>query len=377
MAKKIALAVLAVLVIVGVLAGIKFLQIKSMIDAGANFKMPPTVVTATEAKEETWQPSLSAVGSLVAVQQVMIAPESPGQVTQILFESGQVVKTGQVLVRLDTQVESAQLASADADQKLQKAQHERTKRLFETNALSKAELDTAEARLAQSDAQVANLRGVIDRKTVRAPFSGRLGIRQVDPGAYVNSGTPIVTLQALGQMYVDFNMPQQRLAQLANNQVVNITSDAFPGRTWEGKISTVDAAVDESTRNVRVRAVVDNKDEALRPGMFVDIAVLLPNTEKVVVVPATAVAYAPYGDRVFVIQERDVEGKPGEKEKFVTQTIVRLGERRGDFVAVTSGLQAGAQVVTSGAYKLQEKMSVAITDKLAPDAKISPKPEDS
>ncbi len=377
MAKKIALAVLAVLVIVGVLAGIKFLQIKSMIDAGANFKMPPTVVTASEAKEETWQPSLSAVGTLVAVQQVTVAPESPGQVTQILFESGQVVKTGQVLVRLDTQVEAAQLASADADLKLQKAQYERTKRLFETNALSKAELDTAEARLAQSEAQVANLRGVIDRKTVRAPFSGRLGIRQVDPGAYVNSGTPIVTLQALGQMYVDFNMPQQRLAQLASNQVVNITSDAFPGRTWEGKISTVDAAVDESTRNVKVRAIVDNKDEALRPGMFVDIAVLLPNTEKVVVVPATAIAYAPYGDRVFVIQERDVEGKPGEKEKFVTQTIVRLGERRGDFVAVTQGLQAGAQVVTSGAYKLQEKAAVAVTDKLAPDAKISPKPEDS
>lgn len=377
MGKKIALAVLAVLVIVGILAAIKGAQIGAMINAGKNFKMPPTVVTATEAREETWQPSLTAVGTLVAVQQVTIAPESPGQVTAILFESGQMVQKGQTLVRLDTDVEAAQLASADADAKLAKIQLDRTQKLIEMNAISQAELDSAEARHAQGQAQVSNLRGVIDRKTVKAPFAGRLGIRQVDPGAYVNSGTPIVTLQALGQMYVDFNMPQQRIAQLKKDQVVNITSDAFPGRTWEGKISTVDAMVDESTRNVRVRAIVDNADEALRPGMFVDVAVLLPAQEKVVIVPATAIAYAPYGDRVFVVQERDVEGKPGEKEKYVTQTIVRLGERRGDFVAVTQGLSAGQTIVTSGAYKLQEKAAVAITDKLAPDAKISPKPEDS
>jgi membrane fusion protein (multidrug efflux system) len=375
MAKKVALAVLAVLVIVGVLAGIKGAQIGAMINAGKNFKMPPTVVTATAATEETWQPTLSAIGSLVAVQQVTVAPESPGQVKQIAFQSGQMVQQGQLLVRLDTQVEAAQLASAEADAKLAKLQYERTKKLFDTNAISQAELDSAEARAASADAQVANLRGVIDRKTVKAPFSGRLGIRQVDPGAYVNSGTPIVTLQALGQMYVDFNMPQQRLSQLKNDQVVRITSDAFPKQEWEGKVLTVDSTVDEATRNVKVRAVVDNKDEKLRPGMFVDVAVLLPNTEKVVVVPATAIAYAPYGDRVFVVNERQNDG--GETEKFVKQTIVRLGERRGDFVAVSQGLNPGQTVVTSGAYKLQENAPVAITDKLAPDAKISPKPEDS
>ena len=375
MAKKIALAVLAVLVIVGVLAGIKGAQIGAMINAGKSFKMPPTVVTATEAKEETWQPTLTAVGTLNAVQQVTISPESPGQVKHIAFQSGQVVQQGQLLVRLDIQVEAAQLASAEADAKLARVQLERTKKLFETNAISQAELDSAEARAASAEAQTANLRGLIDRKTIKAPFAGRLGIRQVDPGAYVTAGAPLVTLQALGQMYIDFNMPQQRLSQLAPEQPVRITSDAFPGVEWTGKVLTVDAAIDEATRNVKVRAVVDNKDEKLRPGMFVDVAVLLPNTEKVVVVPATSVAYAPYGDRVFVVGERKTD--TGETEKFVKQTIVRLGERRGDYVAVSQGLAPGQLVVTSGAYKLQENAAVAITDKLAPDPKLSPKPEDS
>ncbi len=375
MAKKIALAVLAVLVIVGVLAGIKGAQIGAMIKAGESFKMPPTVVTATETKEETWQPTLTAVGTLNAIQQVTVAPESPGQVKKIEFQSGQMVKQGQLLVRLDTQVEAAQLASAEADAKLARVQLERTQKLFETKAISQAELDSAEARFASAEAQVANLRGLIDRKTIKAPFAGRLGIRQVDPGAYVNSGMALVTLQALGQMYVDFSMPQQRLSQLATDQVVRVTSDAFPGVEWLGKLVTVDAAVDESTRNVKVRAVIDNPEEKLRPGMFVDVAVLLPNTEKVIVVPATSVAYAPYGDRVFIVQERKNEA--GETEKFVKQTIVRLGERRGDFVVVSEGLAPGQTVVTSGAFKLQENAPVSITDKLAPDAKISPKPEDS
>lgn len=375
MAKKIALAVLAVLVVVGVLAGIKGAQIGAMIKAGKSFKMPPTVVTATEAKEETWQPTLSAVGSLVAVQQVTVSPESPGQVKQIAFQSGQVVQQGQLLVRLDIQVEAAQLASAEADEKLAQIQLERTKKLRETNAISQAELDTAEARAAQSEAQVNNLRGLIDRKTVKAPFAGRLGIRQVDPGAYVTAGTPFVTLQALNQMYVDFNMPQQRLAQLAANQPVRVTSDAFAGASWDGKIVTVDAAVDEATRNVKVRAILDNPGEKLRPGMFADVAVLLPNNEKVIVVPSTSIAFAPYGDRVFIVQERKAED--GSTEKFVKQTIVRLGERRGDFIAVSEGLSPGQVVVTSGAYKLRENAAVTITDKLAPDAKISPKPEDS
>ncbi|MEZ0311048.1 MAG: efflux RND transporter periplasmic adaptor subunit, partial [Myxococcota bacterium] len=286
MGKKIALAVLAVLVIVGVLAGIKAAQIGAMIKAGESFKMPPTVVTASEAKEETWQPTLTAVGTLNAVQQVTIAPESPGQVKHIAFQSGQMVQQGQLLVRLDTQVEAAQLASAEADAKLARVQLGRTQKLFETNAISQAELDSAEAKSASAEAQVANLRGLIDRKTVKAPFAGRLGIRQVDPGAYVTSGAPIVTLQTLGQMYVDFSMPQQRLAQLKAEQVARITSDAFPGVEWMGKVLTVDAAVDEATRNVKVRAIVDNPEEKLRPGMFVDVAVLLPTTEKVIVVPA-------------------------------------------------------------------------------------------
>ena len=375
MGKKIALAVLAVLVVVGILAGIKAAQIGAMIKAGESFKMPPTVVTAAEAKEETWQPALTAVGTLNAIQQVTVAPESPGQVKKIEFQSGQMVKQGQLLVRLDTQVESAQLASAEADAKLARVQLERTQKLFETKAISQAELDSAEARAASAEAQVANLRGLIDRKTIKAPFAGRLGIRQVDPGAYVNSGTPLVTLQALGQMYVDFSMPQQRLSQLAPDQVVRVTSDAFPGAEWLGKLVAVDAAVSEATRNVKVRAVIDNPEEKLRPGMFVDVAVLLPNTQKVIVVPATSVAYAPYGDRVFVVQERKNEA--GDTEKFVKQTIVRLGERRGDFVVVAEGLTPGQTVVTSGAFKLQENAPISITDKLAPDAKISPKPEDS
>lgn len=375
MAKKVALAVLLVIVIIAVLVGVKGSQFKTMGDAGAAFVMPPTVVTATEAKEDTWQPALTAVGSLVAVQQVTVSPESPGTVKQIAFQSGQLVQKGQLLVRLDTGVEEAQLASAEADAKLAKLQLDRITKLHEANAISQQEVDTADARAVQTKAQVDNLRGVIDRKTVRAPFTGRLGIRQVDPGAYVNSGTALVTLQALAEMYVDFSMPQQRLAQLADGQVVQIRSEGFNDRIWEGKVATIDAAVDQATRNVRVRAIVDNKDEKLRPGMFVDVSVLLPQTEKVVIVPVTAIAYAPYGDRVFVVQDKTDD--KGTKSQFVKQTIVRLGERRGDFIAVASGLKAGERVVTSGAYKLQENAPVSITDKLAPAASLSPKPEDS
>ena len=376
MIKKIVLALLGVLLLVGSLASLKLLQFQTLFAQGANFVQPPTTVTTTEVKQDTWQPTLTAVGSVTAVQGVQISAEVAGTVKHIAFESGAAVQKGDLLVELDTGVEQAQLRSAIASVELAHANQERTRDLRGKKMIAQADLDTDEAQAKQAEAQIDNIQAVIAKKTIRAPFAGRVGIRQVNLGQFLNTGDPIVTLQALDPVYVDFSMPQQRLAQLKTGLTVQVSTDAFPERNFKGALTAINPEVDTVTRNVRLQATLANPQGLLRPGMYVDVAAVLPAIEAVRVIPATAVLYAPYGDSVFVVEDQRDE-KTGKTGKVLNQRFVRLGKTRGDFVIVESGLDVGQTIVTTGVFKLRNGMAVVIDNKLAPDFQTDPKPTNS
>jgi membrane fusion protein (multidrug efflux system) len=297
-------------------------------------------------------------------------------VTQIGFESGGAVAAGDVLLRLDTASEEAQLASAESAAALARADVTRVRELGKRNLASDDEVDRAEAQEKETVAQVGVIRALIAKKTVRAPFDGRLGLRRVNLGQILSEGDQIVALQTLDPVYVDFSVPQGQLARLGEGMAVRVSSDAASGETFHGKIIAVSPEVDAGTRNVRVRARVANPDERLRAGMFANVEVVLPDAKPVLPVPATAVLYATFGDSVFVVEEqRDAES--GESGRVLRQQFVRLGEARGDYVDVTDGLKSGETVVTSGVFKLRGGMKVVIDNSLAPDAKLDPKPGDS
>jgi len=309
------------------------------------------------------------------VRAVTVGAELAGTIREIGFESGASVKKGQLLVKLDTSVEEAQLEGALADAELTKANLERARNLREGGANTPADLDAAQARAKQADAAVANLRATIAKKSIRAPFDGRVAIRQVELGQAVSNGTPIASLQSVTPVYADFWLPQQALADVKPGERARITTDTFVGSQWDGQITTINPEVDPATRNVRIRATFQNQDGRLRPGMFVNVQVLSSRKHRVVLIPATAVLYAPYGDSVFVLEEKKDEA--GKSTLTARQQFVRLGERRGDFVAVASGLEAGQRVVSAGAFKLRNGMAVAVNEKLAPPgAELAPKPSD-
>ncbi|MCA9632345.1 MAG: efflux RND transporter periplasmic adaptor subunit [Myxococcales bacterium] len=377
MFKKVALTILALLVVVGVIGGAKGAQIAALIQSGKDRVTPPETVTASEAKTEIWEDKLVAVGTVVALQGIIVTTESPGVVRDIRFDSGEQAKKGQLLVRLDTSVEAAQIAQAQAQRRLAKVQLERAEKLQKAGVAAQAELDSAKAQAKQTRAQVGNYSAVLARKVIKAPFTGRLGIRQVDLGEYVTPGAPIVTLQDLTKVYVDFRLPQSQVSVLSQDGLqVIVTNDAFPKEKWKGKIHAVDAAIDAATRNVRVRAVFDNPDERLKAGMFVNVEVVLPTKHKNIVVPATAIQYAPYGDSVFlVVDAKNEDGTPKEGKE-AKQAFIRRGDRRGDLVAVVSGLEQGQMVVTSGGFKLKNGMPIVVDNELQPDAKANPTPED-
>jgi membrane fusion protein (multidrug efflux system) len=375
MTKKIILTLVIVLVLVGLLAGIKGLQFQTMFAQGANFAQPPETVTTTEVKQDTWQPTLTAVGSVAAVQGVMLSAEMSGAVKNIAFESGATVRAGDLLVELDSSVEQAQLRSAMASADLARLNLERARELRGKKMMSQADLDSAEAQAKQANAQIDNIRAVIAKKTIRAPFAGRTGIRQVNLGQFLDNGAAIVTLQSLDPVYVDFALPQQNLARLSVGMAVRVTTDAFPGQSFEGKLTAINSEVDAVTRNVRLQATLAT-DGRLRPGMYVNVAAVLPETERVLMIPATAVLYAPYGDSVFVVEDKKDE-KTGVVGKVLNQRFVRLGKTRGDFVVVTSGLDVDQTIVTTGVFKLRNGMSVVVDNKLAPNFQLAPKPANS
>jgi membrane fusion protein, multidrug efflux system len=366
--------VVGLVVVVGILVGVKANQIVSMVRAGESFVPPPQAVTSAKVEAAEWEAAQAAVGTLVAVRGVILGAELPGTIREITFESGSDVKRGAVLVKLDTSAEEAQLASAVAESSLAKLSLERAERLRRGEANAQADLDAADARAKQAAATVANLRATIAKKTIRAPFDGRIAIRQVELGQVVAPGTPIASLQSVSPIHADFWLPQQALARLSAGERVHLHVDAFAGAEWAGEITTVNPEVDPATRNVRVRATFENRDGRLRPGMFAKVEVLSSERRPVLTIPATAVIFAPYGDSVFAIEQKKDE--TGKTSTVARQKFIRTGERRGDVVAVAGGLEAGESVVSSGAFKLRNGVAVAVNNKLAPDAQLAPKPTD-
>ena len=370
--KSAIIAGLGVVAIFVILGGIKALQIRKMI-SGGDMGMPPTTVTSAQVKQENWPVLLSAVASVSAVQGAVVSTELGGVVAEIKFENGGLAKKDDVLVRLDASAEEAQLHSAEADLELARADLTRTRDLAARKVVSKAELDSAEAKFKQKEGSVAQMRSMITKKEVRAPFDGQLGIRKVNIGQSIEARQPIVPLTSLDPVYVDFALPQQHLSQLSEGLEVQTRSDAIPGRAFTGKLTAINSMVDASTRNVSVQATLPNPDHALRPGMFAKVNVVLPRKEPVLAIPATAIAYAPYGDSVFVIEKKK-DPKSGKESEVIRQQFVRTGETRGDFVTVIQGLKAGETVVSSGVFKLRNGMPVVINNTLAPKPELNPTP---
>jgi len=376
MLKKLLIAFIGVAILIGTIVYIKLDQFSAMEEATANMVMPPTVVTAQTVDDAQWEELIPATGSVSALQGVMVSAEEGGRITQILFESSDDVKAGQALVQLDTASEISQLAAAKAAEELARTELSRQKKLRDKNMTSGEAIDRAEAQLKDSVAQVGVIKALIDKKTVRAPFSGRLGFRQVDLGQILSVGDPIVPLQLLNPIYVDFSVPQQKLSQLQNDMDVRIKSDAHPETIFHGKIAHINLEVDPITRNVQVQALAENADGKLRVGMFVNVELVLPVKRTVLPVPATAVLYASFGNSVFVIDEQKNE-ESGEIDLVLRQQFVTLGLARGDFIDVTDGLKAGETIVTSGVFKLATGTKVVIDNTLAPKISLDPKPSDS
>ncbi len=368
------LAIGGLLALVILLVGVKALQIVKM--TSTPMVMPPTTVSSATVKEEDWAPVLSAVGSVSAVQGAIIAAELGGVVSDIKFENGGVAKKGDVIMKLDASQEEALLRSAEAEAELARTDLERTQGLALQKVVSKAELDAAESKFRRLTAIVDQMRSSIRKKTLVAPFDGQLGIRQVNVGQMINPGQQVVALTSLDPVYVDFALPQQHLAQLAQGLEVDVTTDALPGRVFKGKLTAINSMVDSSTRNITLQATLENPDHALRPGMFAKAEVTLPEKHKTLVVPGSAISYAPFGDSVFVIDEKKDE-KTGKESQVIRQQFVRVGEGRGDFVAITQGLKAGEMVVSTGVFKLRNGMTVTINNELAPKPQVNPNPVDS
>ena len=319
-------AIAALLGVILVLVGIKGLQIRTMINAGKSFAPPPESVSSAKAQASQWEASRSAVGTLVAIRAVTVASEVPGLVRRIGFESGAFVHRGDVLVELDSSTEQAQLAAAKADAELARATLERSRTLRASDYSSAADLDAADARAKQTTATVAQLQATIAKKTIRAPFDGRVAIRQVELGQVLSPGTLVASLQSIHPIHADFWLPQQALTDLASGMKVRLRTDVFPQQSWEGEVTTINPEVDVSTRNVRVRATFPNPDGRLRPGMFANVDVISPQKRSVVAIPSTAVIYAPYGDSVFSLEEK--KDPAGQATLVARQKFVRLGEDR-------------------------------------------------
>ena len=376
MIRKISIAVFIVLVVLGALAGVKALQFKKLIAEGKSFTTPPESVSSAVAREEKWQGTLTAIGSVAAVQGVTVTPDIPGIAREIAFESGAVVSKGDLLVRLDTSTEEAQLQALEAQEELARLNLERNRSLRSQNMISQAELDTAEATLKQTQGNADTIRATIEKKTIRAPFAGRLGIRLVNLGQYLDTGKPIVSLQSLTPVYADFSLPQQELARLKPGMKVRLTTDAYPGQQFEGTLTAINPDLDQETRSVGLQATFQNPEQLLRPGMFARVEVLLPEERPVLAIPATSVLSAPYGDSVYVIEPKPGKAK-GKSDLVVRQQFIRTGGARGDFVSVESGLKPGERIVRAGIFKLRNGMSVIENNDPAPKNDLEPRPSDS
>jgi membrane fusion protein (multidrug efflux system) len=372
---RIIIALVGVLLVVGALGTIKGLQIKRMIAHGESFVPPAQTVTAAEAQPMTWERTYTTVGSLEAVQGVMVTAELSGKVAEIAFKSGAGVSSGDLLLQQDVSAENAQLRAARSKAFLARKNLGRSRALYQENVISISDLDERQAAYEQAAAEVDNLLAVIGKKTIRAPFAGRLGISRVDMGEVMDSGQPIVSLQSLDPIFANFQLPQQALPDLSPGLKVRAGIDAQGDLSIEGRITAINPEVDSTTRNIRMQAVLDNRSEELRPGMYVNVTVVLPDARPVLAIPATAVVYAPYSDSVFLIETQDSDS--AEKQQVLRQQFVQLGEKRGDFVAVQNGLEAGQRVVSTGVFKLRNGMAVVVDNELSPEFQLSPHPGNS
>ena len=374
MRKRMLIMLAVVIVFLAVIGGLKVSQIRAAMAQQGSYQPPPEAVTTIVVKQENWGTTLNAMGTVDAVQGVTVSADLPGIIEQISFDSGRHVRKGDVLVRLDTKQERAQLAAAQAQLDLKRLELDRASGLASKGIVAQSTYDQVAAEYKQAAARLGEIRATIDRKIIRAPFSGVLGIRQVNVGQFVSGGSPIVSLQALQPVYVHFNVPQQEVGRLRNATEVRVTSDGFEG-TEVGRVTAVETMIDEATRNARVQAVFDNRSGKMRPGMFVETQLTRGGTTPVITVPASAISYAPFGDSVFIVEQ--VKGPDGKSYRGVRQQFVKLGAGRGDLVAVTSGLKPGEEVVTSGVFKLRPGAAVNVNNSVRPGSSAAPKPEDS
>jgi membrane fusion protein, multidrug efflux system len=375
MAKRMLVMLTLTLLFIGALGFVKFKQIQTAIAQGAAFQPPPEAVTTIAAAQAQWPSTINAIGTVAAVRGVTVSADLPGIVDQILFESGDAVREGQTLAILDTRQEQAQMAAAEAQRVLARLNFNRMQELLDQQVISKAEYDSATAQSRETEARVGEIRAAIERKTIRAPFSGILGIRQVNKGQYLAGGDPLVPLQALNPIYVNFGVPQQAIGQVRVGRSVRITTESLGGLGFEGRVTATDSVVDPTTRNIQVQATLGNPDGRLRPGMFVQTELLVGANQPVIALPASAISYAPYGDSVFVVAE--MKDDKGHAYRGVRQQFVKLGPARGDQVAVVSGVTPGDEVVTSGVFKLRNGAAVQINNKVKPGNNSAPKPENS
>jgi membrane fusion protein (multidrug efflux system) len=374
MAKRMILMVVLMTIFITVLGFVKFRQFQAMAGEFAAMQPPPDAVTTIVAAREEWPATLNAIGTVAAVQGVTVSADLPGIVDRIAFDSGKTVGKGDILVQLDTRQEQAQLAGAESQLQLARLNFERMQGLVQQDAVSRAEYDAAAAGHKQAEARLGEIRATIERKTIRAPFSGVLGIRQVNLGQYLTGGAPVVPLQSLNPVYVNFGVPQQQTTEMRPGRSVRITVGELGDSEFTGRVSAIDSVVDQTTRNVQVQATLANPGGKLRPGMFVQSQVMLGAGRPVVALPVSSINYAPYGDSVFVVT--DMKNPHGQSYRGVRQQVVKLGAARGDQIAVLSGVNPGEVVVTSGVFKLRNGAAVQVNNTVQPPNSPSPKPED-
>jgi len=374
--RKRLLIMLAVMgIFIASIGTMKFLQIQAAIAQGASWQPPPEAVTTVVARQEQWAGSLSAIGSVTAVHGVMVSADLPGMVVSIEFDSGRHVRAGDVLVRLDTSQERAQLAAAEAQRELAKLNLERGERLKDQQVLAEADYDRLDAEYKQAEARAGEIKATIDRKNIRAPFDGVLGIRQINLGQYLTAGDAVVPLQSMDPVYVNFSLPQQDVGSLRIGAEVRVSADSIPLGRSKAKVTAINSVVDEATRNVEVQATLPNPGGQLRPGMFVNVQLLLGTSRPVIALPASAINYAPYGNSVYIVGT--MKSPKGVPYRGVRQQFVKVGEERGDQVAVVEGLKAGEEVVTSGVFKLRNGAAVVVNNKVQPGNNPAPKPENN
>jgi membrane fusion protein (multidrug efflux system) len=376
MAKRMFVVLLLMAALVGGLGFVKYRQVESAIAAGASFQIPPTTVSTVIAKRETWPSTLSVIGTAAAIQGVTVSADLPGTVEKIHFESGQTVHVGDILVELDIRQETAQLANMEAQRDLAKVQYGRAAELSKAGVISKSEYDNAASQQKVTEAQVNDIKAAIARKTIHAPFTGVLGIRQISVGQYLAAGQAIVTLESVNPIYVNFGVPQQDTPKMNLGHSVRVTQTELPGVGFNGKITALDSVINEQTRNIQVQATLANPGGKLRPGMFVQVELPLGQPRDIIPLPASAINYAPYGDSVFVVADIK-DDKTGKSFRGVRQQIVKIDGSRGDQVAITSGLNPGDEVVSAGSFRLRNGAPVEVNNSVKPSDNPKPNPEES